>query len=269
MERIAGIAVEQLGTGQPLLLIHGTGGTHHHWRPLVDHLRGERTLFLVDLPGHGKSPSPLPGLPHNPIGYARALATMLDELDLERVHCAGNSVGGWTALELAKLGRANSVVAIAPAGLWPKRDPWRCTLQLWAQYELGRVFAPLTRSAMRNEAGRSILLRGTVAKPRQMPADAAVEMAAEFARTPDFRAHLASTRRARFAGGRDLNLPITIAWGEKERLIPRKARRMDELPDQTRVVILPGCGHSPMWDDPELVSATVLSGEVGKEGRRR
>jgi len=265
MDRVAGVALESRGRGEPLLLIHGTGGTHRHWRPIVDRLVDRRTLLLVDLPGHGESASPPPGVPPNPIGYAERLASVLDELKIDSAHCVGNSVGGWTALELAKLGRARSVVAIGPAGLWPRRDPWRCVAQLWGQHKMGRAFAPLTPPLMRSAVGRSILLRGTVARPRQMPPEAAIEMAEEFARTPDFAAHLASTRRERFRGGHRIDAPVTIAWGEKERLIPAKARRTDELPDQARIVTLPGCGHSPMWDDPELVARTILDG-AGVDG---
>jgi pimeloyl-ACP methyl ester carboxylesterase len=257
-ELVAGVAVKRIGKGEPLLLVHGTGGTRGHWGPVVEPLAAKRTLLLVDLPGHGESPSPQEGIPHNPIGYARSLAAVLDQLELDRVHCAGNSVGGWTSLELAKLGRARSVAAIGPAGLWPKRDPWSCTMQLWSQHKLGRLFAPLTPRLMRSPTGRAVLLRGTVARPRQMPPEAAVEMAVEFARTPDFDAHFASTRKERFRDGQGIDVPVTIAWGEEERLVPRRARRTDELPPQTRVVTLPGCGHSPMWDDPQLVAATIL-----------
>jgi pimeloyl-ACP methyl ester carboxylesterase len=220
----------------------------------------ERELVLVDLPGHGESDSPPEGIPHTPIGYAQVLAKLLDELGLDSAHIAGNSVGGWTALELAKLGRARSVVAIAPAGLWPKRDPWRCTLQLSSQYRLGRRFAPLVPGLMRSELGRTLLLRGTVAKPGRMPAEAAIEMAMTYARTPTFRAHLAATRRERFRGGQGIHVPVVIAWGDKDRLIPAKARRREELPEHARFVTLPACGHSPMWDDPELVTETILTG---------
>jgi pimeloyl-ACP methyl ester carboxylesterase len=261
VERTAGVFVDRHGEGEPLLLIHGTGGTHNHWRPVLEPLAERRSVLAVDLPGHGESPSPPPDVPHNPIGYAEVLAAMLDELGIDRAHCAGNSTGAWTALELAKLGRAHSVVAIGPAGLWEKQNPWRCVAQLSGRHKMGKLFAPLTPTLMRSATGRSVLLRATMAKPRQIPPEDAVELAQDFARTPGFDEHLASTRRERFRDGREIDVPVTIAWGEKERLIPRKARRTDELPTQTRVIILPGCGHSPMWDDPQLVAATILGGE--------
>jgi pimeloyl-ACP methyl ester carboxylesterase len=259
-ERVAGVAFERRGAGEPLLLIHGTGGSRAHWGPVIRLLAPDRELLLVDLPGHGDSEAPPPGIPHTPIGYAQVLGRLLDELGIESAHAAGNSVGGWTALELAKLGRARSVVAIAPAGLWRKRDPWRCVMQLRSQHRLGRMFAPLTPRLMRSELGRTMLLRGTMAKPRQIPAQAAVEMAMTFARTPTFDAHIAATRRERFRDGSSIKVPVTVAWGDRERLIPAKARRRDELPGHTRFVTLTDCGHSPMWDNPQLIARTILEG---------
>jgi pimeloyl-ACP methyl ester carboxylesterase len=254
----AAVRFERLGAGEPLLLLHGTGGSRAHWRPVVDLLKGQRELLLVDLPGHGESDPPPAGIPHTPAGYATVLEQLLDEPGLDRPHLAGNSVGGWTALELAKRGRARSVVAIGPAGLWRNSDPWRCVFQLWAQHKLGRAFAPLTPGLMRNPASRAVLLRGTVAKPGRVPPEAAVEMAVSFAQTPCFDRHLSETRRDRFQGGREIEVPVTVAWGEKDRLVPGRARRRDELPAHARVLTLPGCGHLPMWDDPELVAATIL-----------
>ena len=259
-EKIGSVAFERCGAGERLLLIHGTGGSRAHWRPLVDLLAPHRELVLVDLPGHGGSDPPPAGIPHTPIAYAQLLARLLDELGTDNPHVAGNSVGGWTALELAKMGHARSAVALAPAGLWPKRDPWRCVIQLKSQHTLGRIFAPLTPSLMRSSLGRTLLLRGTVAKPRQMPAEAAIELATTFARTPSFDKHLAATRRERFRDGHGIEVPVTVAWGDKERLIPAKARRRDELPAHTHFVTLPDCGHIPMWDDPQLVADTILDG---------
>ena len=263
MMRMSGVALERRGRGEPLLLLHGTGGSRSHWRPLVDFLTPHYELLLVDLPWHGESDPPPASVPHTPMGYAGVLAQLLDELGIETAHTAGNSVGAWTALELAKLGRARSVIALSPAGLWARHDPWRCTVQLWTEHKMGRAFAPLVPRLMRSELGRRALLRTTLANPRRIPPDEAVEMATTFAGTRDFDAHIAQTRRQRFRDGQGIDVPVTVAWGDKERLIPPKARRRDELPAHTNYVTLPNCGHSPMWDDPELVSRTILEGTEG------
>jgi pimeloyl-ACP methyl ester carboxylesterase len=134
------------------------------WAPVQPKLVGHHRLIAVDLLGHGDSDPPPDGN-HTPLGYAATLARFLDQLGIHAAHIAGVSVGGWTALEMAKLGRARSIVAIAPAGLWSRRDPWRCTLKLWGMYRLGRLIGPLTERALRSEAGRARLLSGTVARP--------------------------------------------------------------------------------------------------------
>jgi pimeloyl-ACP methyl ester carboxylesterase len=258
--RIEGIELERRGEGEPLLLVHGTGGSRMHWKPVVEPLSARREVLLVDLPGHGASAPVPPGVDHTPIGYSELLGRMLDELGLESVHVAGNSVGGWTALELAKRGRTRSVVAIGPAGLWARRDPWRCVFALWSQHRMARAFGWAAPPLLRKPIGRALLMSGTVGKPKQMPVEDAIEMARVYAATPGFKQHLSQTRRARFAGGKAIEAPTTLAWGEKDRLLPAKARLLDELPANVRKVELPGCGHLPMWDDPELVARTILEG---------
>jgi pimeloyl-ACP methyl ester carboxylesterase len=256
--KAAGIAYERLGKGELLLLLHGTGGSRRHWTPVQPRLAVHHELIAVDLPGHGDSDAPPEDGYHSPPGYAATLASFLDEIGLAAAHIAGASVGGWTALEMAKLGRARSVVAIAPAGRWPRRDPWRCSLKLWAMYRLGRLTRPLTERALGTQTGRTRLLRGTVAKPLQLSPEEARDLIETYNSTTTFTKHLAQTRRARFRDGATIRVPVTIAWGDDERLLPAKARRQDELPSHTKTVTLVGCGHLPFWDDPEQVANLIL-----------
>jgi pimeloyl-ACP methyl ester carboxylesterase len=254
----AGIAHERHGEGEPLLLLHGTGGSRRQWNPVRPRLVAHHELIAVDLPGHGDSDPPPCDGSHSPLGYAATLAGFLDEIGVAAAHIAGGSVGGWTALEMAKLGRARSVVAIAPAGLWPRRDPWRCSAKLWAMYRLGRLTRPLIERALRSETGRTRLLRGTVAKPLQLSPEEARDLIDTYNSTATLTKHLAQTRRARFRDGASIRVPVTIAWGDDERLLPAKARRQDELPSHTKTVTLFGCGHVPFWDDPEQVANLIL-----------
>jgi pimeloyl-ACP methyl ester carboxylesterase len=265
--KTAGIAFDRAGHGEPLLLLHGTGGSRRQWAPLWSTLAAQRELVAVDLPGHGDSDPPPRDGDHTPAGYAATLAGFLDELGIRTAHVAGNSAGGWTALELAKLGRARSVVAIAPAGLWARRDPWQCVLKLWAMYRLGRLTAPLTERALRTDAGRTRLLRGSVAKPLNLSEAEARDLIATYSSTPTFTKHLAQTRRARFRDGASIVVPVTAAWGDDEQLIPPKARRQDELPPHTKTVTLAGCGHIPFWDDPEQLARMILKATSGPPSR--
>jgi pimeloyl-ACP methyl ester carboxylesterase len=254
------IAFDRRGSGEVLLLIHCIGLDRRLWDPLVPWLAGQHELLIIDLPGHGESPAPPDDVPPTPIGYAAILSDWLTGLGLDAVHVAGYSVGGWTALELAKRERARSVTALAPVGLWSDRMPVATKAQLLLDHHVGRVFRPLLPHVLRRELGRRLAMRRTVAHPERVPADASIRMARSIGRMPAYAKHARATTRTRFEDGRGISVPVTIAFGEKERLLPKRARRRDELPAHARWVELPGCGHLPFWDDTQLIASTILEG---------
>jgi pimeloyl-ACP methyl ester carboxylesterase len=249
------LAFDRAGAGEPLLLLHGTGSSRGVWKPIIPLLARQREVIAIDLPGHGESPLAA-GVEPTPIGYALVVAAILDRLGLQSVDVAGNSVGGWTALELAKLGRARSVVALGPAGLWPRRGPRTARVTLWLLHHA----PPPPSSLLRSRLGRNVLLRRIYGRPERVPPQEALEAAAVMRSTRGFDEHLRRTTQTRFTGGQGITVPVTIAYGERERLVPKRARGQNELPEHTRWVTLPGCGHVPTWDDPELVARMILEG---------
>jgi len=253
---------EVRGTGEPLLLVHGTGNSLHVWDPLVERLAARITVIAVDLPGFGASP-PLTsaGPPPDPAGFAGVLTDFLGRLGHPIAHFAGHSVGGWTALEMAKLGAARSVVALSPAGLWARRMPPYVVLSLRATRLLCRLLDPLLPALLARPLGRRVLMGQNIARPERVPPAAAVEIVRTFGRSPGFDAHLEATIPQRFVDGRSIGVPVTVAFGGKDRVLLRnQSRHRDQLPPQTRWLELPGCGHVPTHDDPDLVAEVILGG---------
>src|SRR5262245_43055610 len=110
------------GCGQPLVLIHGIGHTWRGWRPMLPPLEQRCDVLAVDLPGCGRS-EPFPaGIDSTPEALADAVEDEMARAGFDRAHIAGNSLGGWIALELARRGRADTVTAISPAGLQHARE---------------------------------------------------------------------------------------------------------------------------------------------------
>jgi pimeloyl-ACP methyl ester carboxylesterase len=113
------------GSGPPYVLIHGLGGEACVWEPVLAEPERRFDVIAVDLPGFGRSPALAEGTVPTPRALAGAVAELLDELGLGAVHAAGNSLGGWVALELARAGRARTVLGVCPAGCgalpWPRR----------------------------------------------------------------------------------------------------------------------------------------------------
>jgi pimeloyl-ACP methyl ester carboxylesterase len=103
----------RVGSGEPLLLIHPLGADIVVWEPVLERLATQRDVIAVDMPGFGASPALANGSEPTPTALAAAIGRFLDSLGLERVHVAGNSLGGWVAFELAKAGRALSATGSA------------------------------------------------------------------------------------------------------------------------------------------------------------
>ncbi len=241
------LAHDRLGAGPPLVLIHPLGADRRVWEPVLERLAAEREVIALDLPGFGGSPA-LRG-PAAPADLARSVATFLGELGLERADVAGNSLGGWVALELGLAASVRSVIAIAPAGLWaqslrPKPGIAR---------RLARAAVPMLGAVAATTAGRRVLLAGVVAAPQRVPAAAAEHLVRSYASAPGFDAVNAAMRAGRFAALAGIRVPVTLAWCDHDRLVAPPA-----LPPRVHTRVLSGCGHIPMWDDPEQVADLLL-----------
>ena len=110
------LASTRSGTGETLVLLHALGLSRRVWDPVLPALAGHFDVIAVDLPGFGDS-APLTHEP-TPAALAAAVAALLDELGVTSPHLAGNSLGGWVALELAGIRSAASLTLLSPAGLW-------------------------------------------------------------------------------------------------------------------------------------------------------
>lgn len=251
------LAFDRSGGGEPVVLLHGVGSSRAAWADVIPLLAARHDVVAVDLPGHGESP-PLPaGTEPSPAALARAVGDLLDGLGLDAVHLAGNSLGGWVSLELALAGRARSLTLLSPAGLWA-RAPRRTTAILRASYTMARLL-PRKDVTLRPRVVRSVAFRKVSAAPGRIPLETAVTLTEAIAGAPAFLATLRASSARRFTGGRDVDVPVTLAFAADERVLPPDvAQRTDELPAHTVLRPLPGCGHVPMLDRPDLVAETIL-----------
>lgn len=252
------IAYDRVGRGPALCLLHPLGADRRVWSAIVEHLREDRELILVDLPGFGESP-PLSGTEPTPRALAEAVADFLRSIGIDRGHVAGNSLGGWVALELGLRGAVLSTTAIAPAGLWASPlVPTRSAAHLLANRML-----PVLAPAARSRAGRRLLLRGAVAYPNRVPGPEAAHLVGRYGRAPGFIAVNNAMRAGRFEGLERIRGPLTMIWPARDGVV----KRPPWLPDNVQNVILQDAGHIPMWDRPEAVAEILLAASAGGERR--
>jgi len=246
------------GEGPALLLLHGLGGYGGLWEPVLEHLESDREVIVPDLPGFGRSQAFGPGTPATAANMATVVVELCERLGLRRPEAAGNSLGAWVALEMAKRGEVASVVGISPAGLWARAlGPRRRDVRA-----LGRRLRPFLAPALATRGGRARLLRTFVAQPGRVPPVAARELVRNYLDAEGYDAANEAMRQSPFEHDDRVEVPVTLAWGEEDRLVapPRPAR----MPPGARYLTVPGWGHTPTYDDPAGVARLILAGKDGR-----
>lgn len=248
---------------EPLLLIHGFTDTAATWVSVVPLLEPHHELIVPTLVGHHGGP-PVPRDMTDPVtAMADGLERVLDQAGHDKVHVAGNSLGGFMAFELANRGRALSVVAISPALGWETDLPPKHTQrQFRMAHRMGPWAAKRARSLVTRPGLRKLIFRDLVAHGERLAPRTAYDLMVGNANCAIFDAWEAHMEAGDYRGkwDRDLGVPTRIAWGTRDRTIPLKtcsAWYRQALPD-AEWVELPGCGHLAQHDDPELVARTIL-----------
>lgn len=248
------------GSDRPLLLIHGFTDTARTWDALRPHLSGYR-LIAPTLLGHHGGP-PVGGDLTDPLAaMADELERTLDAAGVQRLPIVGNSLGGWLAFVLAARGRASAVLALSPAFGWPSEmAPGRTRRQFARAHRMAPLGARYAEALAARPWGRRLALWEVVAHPERIAPAQAASLIRGAADCPIFERYWEHMDTGQYRSGwRDFDVPTVIAWGTRDRTIPHatsSAWFRDALP-AARWLALPGCGHLPQHDDPELVAAVV------------
>ncbi|MFJ2396852.1 MULTISPECIES: alpha/beta fold hydrolase [unclassified Streptomyces] len=255
------VSYARVGTGEPLLLLHGIGHHRQAWDPVVHILAAEREVIAVDLPGFGASPALPDGLTHDLGTVVPVLGALCEALELDRPHVAGNSLGGLLALELGREKLVRSVTALSPAGFWTTAER-RYAFGVLMAMRLGarRLPLPAVERLSRTVAGRAALTSTIYARPGRRSPEAVVAETLALAHAEGFAETLRAGISVQFTDDVP-GLPVTVAWGTRDRLLVRRQGiRAKQIIPRARLVRLPGCGHVPMNDDPALVARVLLDG---------
>jgi pimeloyl-ACP methyl ester carboxylesterase len=242
----------------PLLLLHGLTMSAAAWDDVVPLLSDRFDLIVPTAAGHRGGPA-LPGKA-TISALTDSTEQLLDELGLQTVHVAGNSLGGWMAIELARRGRARSVCALSPAGFWTSgnpdaTDPTDIIRRVQRRARATRFIAP---AAMRLGPVRRLAMRDIAEHAERLTTKKAIESTLDL-----LGCHAADDLlgTAESVAALDpLPCPITLAWAERDRVFPpaiHGATAQRRFPQAT-FLVLPGVGHVPMIDDPAMCAQIII-----------
>jgi pimeloyl-ACP methyl ester carboxylesterase len=250
------LSVVRSGSGEPLLLLHGMGSSHRDFTAVRPALAERFAVLDADLPGVGRSPA----LERRPTVAAitDAVEATLDAEGVGRVHVLGNSLGARVALELARRGRARSVVAIAPSGLnlLPERVAQGSGMAL-ARVVM-RGVAPLIDPLARSAVGRTALLAPLKARAWSTSPEEAIGAREGFAESRDFWRTVAWGLLLDVPRGLDrIDCPVVLAQGVADWVASGQTVRYLPLIPGSRFTPLLWAGHAPQSDRPRTIVRLV------------
>lgn len=245
------------------MLVHGFTGTWHLWLPVLAPLAARFDVLAPTLAGHhGGPPVQLSG-PFTLADGARWIEQELDQQGIDSAHLVGSSLGGALSLELAKRGRARSVLAISPGFEWLPGDPVGPAIAKKFRAQHARTHRSENRleRLMRSAVIRRYALRNSMRHGEQVPPEEAVAMARASLRCSIAEQILDAIESGNTAldGLNEVTAPTLVAWPEHDRVAPQgrhSKRFVAEIPDVT-FRVLEGAGHLPMYDEPTAVAAMI------------
>ena len=239
---------DELGAGDPLVLLHGVATSRIIWRRVTGALAERRRVIAIDLPGFGESPPAGPGF-----DLGAVADRVVAGLGGGRFDLVGHSLGGTVAVAIAArhpeaVGR---LVLVAPAGLAPRAT--RAATALGAASE--RAVAArraLGRRWVDNAAARWAMFGTTVADPGALARDDALLLldasAGALRVAAGVRAALAADLRGDLAAA---PVPLGLLWGTSDRVVPyRGLEALRRLRPDALVETLPRTGHIPQVECP-------------------
>ncbi len=248
------------------MLLHGFTAAWGIWYPILADLVARYEVIAPTLPGHHHGPA-YPA--DQPIGFAQstdAVERQLDEMGVGSAHFVGNSMGGGIALELAKRGRARSVVALAPAGGWSTGDG--------EGPRIGKFFAKqikmlerthawseriMKRPGTRRLAFRELMRHGELVSPADAAGISQAALGCSISQRA-IQALLLDIPELTIGELDRISCPVLLATPQFDRVLPgplHAPRYRREIPG-VKAISLPGCGHVPMWDDTKLVTDLIV-----------
>ena len=258
------------GSGKPLLLLHGLGGSWRSWQTILDDLALEREVIAVDLPGFGDTP-PLAG-PVTIGTLADAVTDFLRTHDMLGIDAVGSSMGARLVLELARRGGVvGAVVSLDPGGFWQG-------LEVPFFYYTGKLVVSLVRALQpimpvlaNNVLTRTLLLAQYSAHPWQVPGPVALDELHTYAQATSFDEllyELAYGEVQQRAPKGSISAPLVIGWGRQDRVcLPHESKLALEKFADARLYWFDNCGHLPQWDQPTETTRLVLAATSGQPFR--
>jgi len=252
------------GSGPPVLFLHGIGESAIDWQWLMPAFADRFELYAPDLPGTTQLGHP--NADYSPDRVARFVVFFLTLQQVERAIVVGSSFGGlvglYMALEYPQ--RVGALGLVSSAGLGKTINPIMRLLSLPGYGGWGALWGQTPFGAMQRAWLRALLL---FAHPQRAPLGW-LEEQYRLARLPTFLQTTVEVLQSQVspAGQRhillehlfELRIPVLVAWGQQDRVLPvEHARQAIRRLRTGHMEVIANCGHLPHVEHPMQFAAVL------------
>ena len=250
--RVGGSSVHMLrggessGTRAPVVFLHSIEG-NLGWLPWMDTIAENATIYAPTHPGFGASERP--DWLESVSDVARFYLWTFQEMGLDRVSLVGHFLGGWIAAEMATMnpGILESLTLVDSAGVRPRDGEIADVFLLGEEETLRRSFHDAA-----SVPGYNALFAADPTPERRETRIINREMTTRLCWKPYMHDRSLLPLLERVVA------PTLIVWGAEDRIIPPDAgRRIHEAIADSRLEIIPRCGHMPHVEKPDEFAALV------------
>jgi pimeloyl-ACP methyl ester carboxylesterase len=238
-----------------LVLVHGLGSAGTIWKSLIPKLLPDFSVITVDLPGHGDSPI------HDsenvdPQSLASAIVREVEStLSYSEMHVAGNSLGGWIALEMGAVApeKVKSVTALAPAGLWHRVPTSKLPPSFFDARLLAKVSQYFMRLAYNLPLLKAIGYKKITHLWRELSFESCRDSVLAMANSKGYMPLWRGIRGRKFESKIPEKVNVSIVFGDYDLTLPEEiAQEKSVAPPHSNWVVVDNCAHVIMWNYPDL-----------------
>jgi pimeloyl-ACP methyl ester carboxylesterase len=247
------------GDAPPVVFIHGLGGTWQNWLENMPAVAEGRRVVALDLPGFGRSE--MPSEPITITLFAQTVEKLAEQLDLGHVAVVGNSMGGFTAAEVAirHPERVERLVLVDAAGISIAEAGKISQYVGRAMVEGGNRGVTDPHRVLKRPGFIHLAFGAVMRHPTRIARDLLAEQLTAVG-APGFgqsvQALLSYDFRDRL---QDIVVPTLVVQGEEDVLVPLgDARKFEERIPRATSLILADTGHVPMMERPAIFNRALL-----------
>jgi pimeloyl-ACP methyl ester carboxylesterase len=242
-------------TRPALVLIHGLGSAGNIWKSLIPKLTPDFSVIAVDLPGHGVAK-----LDENeevdPKSLAHAIVEAVSkEHRIDEMHVAGNSLGGWIALEMGAVAPAKvkTITALAPAGLWNQVPTSKLPPSFFDARILAKISQHFMKLAYNLPPLKAIGYKKITHLWRELSFESCRDSVVAMANSKGYIPLWRGLRGRKFESSIPEDVKVSIVFGDYDLTLPEEiAQEKSVAPEHSNWVVVENCAHVIMWNYPDL-----------------